>query len=405
MNLTSFSPRKIAIILASLFAFVFTILLSGSIFETNNAGFFQIKQAALSGELTVVNQPGTYFQNFGTVTTYSLSDEYFFSKHDNDGGSDKEADPIKVRFNDGGTATISGVIKFRLSQDPAKQLLLHNDFKTYVAVKDSLIRQVVTEAVQQTANLMKAEESYSTRRSEFAALAEGQVVDGIYETVANVQKLKDTEGNEFIVTSVNLKMVNGKPAVRKHSSLPRYGVEILQFVIKDIDFDETIENLINKKKEAEQQKVVAMANAERAKQDAITAREQGEAKVAIAKAEEDVKKIQATVAAEKEFEVAKWARQEAEETAKAQLVRGQAEANVARLKVSAGLTPQEKAEFQKSTAIGVAAELAKLKFPSMMILGGDSKGGSNLNPFDAVGLESFMRINGNLVKTVTTSKD
>ena len=38
-----------------------------------------------------------------------------------------------------------------------------------------------------------------------------------------------------------------------------------------------IDNLIAKKKEAEQLKIVAKSNAERAKQDAITAYEQGEA--------------------------------------------------------------------------------------------------------------------------------
>jgi hypothetical protein len=41
-------------------------------------------------------------------------------------------------------------------------------------------------------------------------------------------------------------------------------------------------------------------------------------------------------------------------------------------------------------AIGVAAEMAKTKFPSTMILGGGN--GSPTNPFDAIGLESYMRI-------------
>ena len=60
---------------------------------------------------------------------------------------------------------------------------------------------------------------------------------------------------------------------------------------EDIDFDETIDMLISQKKKAEQQKVVAKANAEKAKQDAITALEQGKARVASAKADEEVEKI------------------------------------------------------------------------------------------------------------------
>ena len=46
--------------------------------------------------------------------------------------------------------------------------------------------------------------------------------------------------------------------------------------------------------------------------------------------------------------------------------------------VSAGLTPQEKAQIEKETKIGVAAELSKIKFPETMIMGGDSKGGTPL---------------------------
>jgi hypothetical protein len=43
------------------------------------------------------------------------------------------------------------------------------------------------------------------------------------------------------------------------------------------------------------------------------------------------------------------------------------------------------------TKIGVAAEMAKMQFPSTMIIGGGN--GSPTNPFDAIGLEAYMRIN------------
>lgn len=64
-----------------------------------------------------------------------------------------------------------------------------------------------------------------------------------------------------------------------------------------------------------------------------------------------------------------------------------AEAN--RLKVSAGLTPQEKAEWEYKTKVGIAQAVASVKFPaSMVVAGGNSEGGS-VNPFDAVGLKSL----------------
>jgi regulator of protease activity HflC (stomatin/prohibitin superfamily) len=366
------------------------------LFSTNDAGFYQIKQAALTGEMTVHNEAGTYARFFGNITTYQVSDMHYFSKSDLDGGSGKEEDPIKIRFNDGGTADVSGGIKFRLPTDPAKQLLLHQDFKSYDRIKHDLIRQTVAEALMQTATLMRAEESYSTRRSEFTSLAEDQVKLGIYETETREFKDKDADGNEFVIREVNIKKdKNGQPVIRKESALSKYGVEIIQFVVKDIDFDPTIDALISKKKEAEQMKVVAKANAEKAKQDAITAREQGAASIAIEKATQEVEKIKATTIAQKEYEVSQLNRKQAEQDAASEIVKGKALAEVSRLKVQAGLTPLEKATIEKETRIGVAAELAKVQFPGMMIIGGNGSNGG-MNPFDAVGLESFMRINDRL---------
>lgn len=399
--------RKIKLIAALVGGVVGLLLLVSvgrEIVGTNDAGYYQVKQAAVTGSLSVIENPGAYMKLFSTVTTYHVSDVYYFSKSEA-GQADADADPIKVRFNDGGTAEVSGMIKFRLPSDPEKQLRIHRDFKNYRAIKHDLMRQVVAEALMQTAPLMKAEDSYSTRRSEFTDLAEDQVVDGIFETVSKEFKDKDAEGNEFVEKEVNVaKDAKGLPLIRKISPLKQYGIEVIQFVIKDIDFDQTIDALIAKKKEAEQQKVVAKANAEKAKQDAITARAQGDARIATEKANQDVEKIKEVTIAQKEFEVAQLKRKQAEQDAQAQITTGKALAEVNRLKVQAGLTPLEKATIAKETAIGVAAELAKVQFPSMMVIGGGGNKGA-ADPFEAVGLESLMRISDKMARQNKSGKD
>ncbi len=365
--------------------------LSSYLFVTNKAGYYQVKQAAITGKISVHDKPGTYLKLFGTVTTYQISDMNYFSKSSLEGGAGEEADPIRVRFNDGGTADISGSIKFRLSMTEKDQLLLHQDFKNYDKVQSDLVRQVVTEALMQTATLMKAEESYSSRRSEFTTLAEQQIRQGIFETESKEEKYLNPDGKEFIERSVQVKQdKDGNPIIRKISPFKRYNIQILQFVIKDIDFDETIDALIAKKKEAEQQKIVAQANAERAKQDAITAEEQGKARIAQAKADEEVVKIKAVTEAQKEYEVARLRKQKAEEDAAALLVQKEAEAKAATLLVRAGLAPKDKALIEKEKAIGIAEEMAKIKFPQIMITGGGNDAASN--PFNAVGLDAFLNI-------------
>lgn len=386
-----------------------TVGLSGQIVETNDEGYYQVKQAAISGDMTVRTVAGTYLQNFGNITTYQISDMYYF-------GSDKEnkSEAILVRFNDGSTARISGSIKFKLSEKEEDQLLLHKDFKNYNAVVNDLLRQTVAESLKQTSSLMKAEETYSSKRSEFVSLSEDQVSKGIFATASKDVEVEDISGQKFISRAVDVKLdEKGTPIIEKNSLLKRYNIQVLQFVITDIDFDETIDRLINEKKKAEQAKVVAKAKAEEAKQDAITARETGAARIAQAKANEEVEKIKevtqalknkevaelnanqrkvvAELDAEKEYSVAKLNNLKAQEQANAALTMKQAEAKANELLVKAGLTPLEAAKIEMETKIGIARELSNIKLPSTFIGAG---GGNNaVDPFTAVGIESLMRIN------------
>ncbi len=389
------NTKKLTILGGAALVSVVFLSMVGSLWETNKMGYYQVKQAAMTGSVTTRSTPGTYGQWLGDIYTYQISDMLYFSKHDSDGGAaTSDTDPVKVRFNDGSLADLSGALKFRLPMNETQQVLLHQDFKGYPNVKQDLIRQVVAQSLLQTATLMKAEEFYSTRRAEFGALAEEQIQRGIYETISKESKTQDVEGNDFIERTTVIKTdEKGGRVHRAESPLQRYGIEVISFVIKDVDFDPTIDALIAKKKEAEQQKIVARANAERAKQDAITATEQGKAAIQTAQATELVEKIKAVTQAQKDFEVAQFQKKQASEEAQSAILKGEAEAKIARQKVSAGLTPEQKAQFAKDTAIGVAAELAKVQFPSMMVIGGQGQGGHGaLDPFQAVGLKSFMDI-------------
>lgn len=362
----------------------------GKLFEVNEAGVIQVKQS-VTGNLEVITNPGPYWQGWGKITSYSASQIFELSREDNE-------KPISVRFSDGGTALVSGSVQFILPTDQETFLKMHNFYRSEDALRVRALKQIFVEAVQQTASLMKADESYSTRRSEFAALVEEQVRRGIFATEAIETKEKDVDGNDFNdVNIVIKKLPNGERAIGKPSPLTQYGISVGQITIKDFDYDETIDALIQKKKEAEQQKVVAKANAERSKQDKITAEQKALADIAIAKGQEEVEKIKAVTQAQKNYEVAVLVKKQAEEEAKAREIRGQAEARVNQLKVSAGLTPQEKAEYQMKTSIGVAKELASIRLPQMMIFGGSGNNTPH-DPFAAVGLESFMRITDKLNK-------
>ena len=361
-----------------LFCAVILGICSAQLFETNTFGNYQVKQAAVTGDITVKNDAGLYWQGFGSITTYPVSEDVDF-----------ETENLEVRFNDGSVAKVKGTVKFRLPSNPDKQKELHRDYATYENVERDLIIRNVGEALSNTATFMVAEDSYAAGRAVFSDLAMQQLKEGIFKTSTKTVDVIDTDGTKFKKKEISIVYdENGNPEIQKESTLKYYGIEVVQFVVNDFKYDEKIEDLIARKKDAEQNKVVAMANAEKAKQDAITAEEQGKARVAEAKAKAEVEKITAVVEAQKKAEVAKLEAEQAKYEAQKIAEKGRAEAEVARQKVNAGLTPLEKATIEKETQIGVAAELAKVKFPQTMVISGGS-GNGGTNPFDAVGLKAL----------------
>ena len=386
--------------------------LANNLWETNDAGYFQVKQAFMTGDMSVRNAPGTYGQWLGDITTYKVSGIQYFSKHDVDGGPvDERANPVTVTFNGNSKAEISGVLKYRLPQIPEKQLSLHEIYRNDAGIQDELIRQYIAEVLIQTAPLMTAEEAYAPRKTEFKKIAEDQLKNGIYKkktrTVEEVEESINEAGKtirqtkERKVVELVLDKETNMPIVETESPLKKYGIEVVTFTLKDFDFDKKTEELIAKKKETEMQKVLAETDAQKAQQDAIKAVAVGKADVAKAEAEALVAKKTATINAQREFEVAKLERQKAEEEAKAELVRKEADAKANALLVRAGLTPRERAEFEMKTAVGVAAELAKLKLPSTYI-GGGSSNGKGISPIEAMGIDAMYNLTKRIGQPVST---
>ena len=399
------TPRRIFLIGTLAIALITVFFLGGSVVETNNSGFYQVKQAFVTGEMSVRNEPGTYGQMLGTITTYPLSTTVSFNDlKEAEAGEDGalvRTGSMDVTFQGNSKADVRGSIKYQLSKKFDHQLELHETYRSNDAIAETLVRQTLAEAIKNSGPLFTPEEARTTRREEYVTLVQDQTVHGLYKTTSEMTSVMGEDGNkrQFQITKMELDK-DGNRIIVKTSPLTTYGVRVVQLVITGLDFDKVTDDLMQAKKKAEQEKVVARTNAEKAKQDTITEQEQGKARVAKAQADKLVEKIQAVTDAQKKFEVAEFERKEAGERAKSKEIEGRAEAVVASLKVAAGLSPLERAKIDQATAIGVAKEMANVKFPeSMIIVGGSSNGKAGaVDPFTAVGLESFINISDKMTK-------
>ncbi len=396
------SIKAIVITTVVLVGLLFGLIGFNSVVGSVDSREYHVKQAAVTGDLSVHAQPGMYNKMFGDIEEYPRTYTFYFSKEELDGGDDASAQALKATFMGNSTADVSGMVKVILPTAHEKQIALHRDYGSIEGVAMDLIRNTVASALKQTGPMFRPEEAFVTRRPEFTQIMRDILTDGIPATETVVDSIVTGEGEDQKVIQLSKSVLkrdkNGQLIITTESTFREYGITITQFDIKDFDFDAKTDELIRKKKESEQKIVAAEAEAKKAKQDALTAIENGKARVAKAEADALVEKKTAVVNAEREAAVAKENKIKAQLDADALLATKRAEAEAARLKVKAGLTPQEKAEWDYKTSVGVAEHLSKVNMPELMVIGGGKGGSNNLNPFDAIGLESFHNLSKKMSK-------
>ncbi len=381
---TNLNTKKILMLGFGVLILIF-LLFSGRMVENVDNSEIVIIQSAFSGKVSVHTTPGPVAQNFGTATHYKKSNQFWFSNKKDE--TNKEAsrsnsaedNSIKIRFNDGGHGTISGSVRWYMPQDEKAILKLHTDFGSQLAIEQQLIRQVVTKAVYMTGPLMSSKESSAEKRNDLLSYIEDQSINGVYRTKQEDIKVHDDLMNtDKTVTVVKIVEKGNQPLRQEVSAIKQYNVSLQGLALNSIDYDEEVEKQIKVQQQAYMQVQTAIANSKKAEQDAITTELQGKASAAKAKWEQEVIKAQAITQAQQQKEVAELEAQTA--VLEAQKLKTEADArSYANSKlVNAGLTPQERAQFEKDTKIGVAEALSKIVLPSTYMNGGSNKDASLL---------------------------
>lgn len=383
---SNFTLKKLLVLGIGAFIVIF-LLFSGSMIENVDNSEIVIIQSAFTGQISVYTTPGPVMQGFGRATHYKKSNQFWFSnKHDEKASDDtrsNEDQSIKIRFNDGGHGSISGSVRWYMPADEKAILKVHTDFGSQMAVEQQLIRQVVTKAVYMTGPLMSSKESSAEKRNDLLSYIEDQSINGVYRTKQEDIKVHDDLMNtDKTITVVKIVEKNNIPQRQEISAVKIYNVNLQGLALNSIDYDTEVENQIKVQQQAYMQVQTAIANSKKAEQDAITTELQGKAAAAKAKWEQEVIKAQAITQAQQQKEVAELEAQTA--LLQAQKVKTDADAEYYKNSkmVSAGLTPQQRAQFEKDTKIGVAEALSKLALPATYISG--SGGGNNASMLESL---------------------
>ena len=384
-NLSVSSILKKGILIISVFIFLIVVLMSKSLVEFVDNTEYAIHQNAANGKLTVWNTPGLHWQLFGKVVKFKKAGDIYLSSDELDGGSGKDVQPVSILFPDG-NAKADVVCRYELSLSDSVQINIYKKFGNKQALHN-MIRQQIIEAVKGVGPLMSSSEAYSSRRPEVAVLARDMALTGIYASQVIIDTSYTIENGDSTLIKIkhyNVKKENNRPVITKTSILKDYNIILPIFTVKDMHFDSKTVKLIEARKDAQL-----------AKQDAITAFQNGQARIAKERATQEVEKIKQVTIAEKEAEVAridaerqksvavtkaekekmvaKLQKERERELKEATILKAQAKKQ--ELQIADGLSERAKYTIDKQTEakVKVAQALAKWVGPRI-VMSGDSKG-------------------------------
>lgn len=385
-------PVKAIAILAGLVLGGILLLVSVGKMVTTVAGDeIVLKQGFLSGEITCWSDPGPKMQNWGHLTTYKKSAQFWFSAMNDQGKTDDQS--IKIRFNDKAEGHVSGSLRFELPFDCTKLKAIRERWASQEAIELQLIRTVVERAVNTSGPLMSSQESAAEKRNDLIQYIEDQVANGVYRQETEDVKVTDQlSGKEKTVTRVKLVKDPGQPngiARQERSPLAEFGIKTYNLSINGIKYTETVERQFAEQQQALMRVQTAMAEAKQAEQRAITLEKEGQANAAKAKWDQEVNKATAVTRAEQEKavalleaskkrEVAELAVQTADLYKREQTLMGEGDAARRRAVMAAdgALDARLKAQIEINKLW--AAEVGKQKWVPDVQIGGS--GGSAANP-------------------------
>jgi hypothetical protein len=304
-------------------------------------------------------------------------------------------DPIGIRFIDQVEADVILSNRFQLPSTEADFIKFAIEFRTLDNFVNNTLIPTVNEVVSNTGYMFAAQDYISGSASDFRSAIEDQLKFGSfsiektahYDTLYADVQVKGKREIREIKTRYEVKKrldPDGLPILMQHD-IAKNNVIVSQVIVDDVELEGDFRQRLkaqrdeSAKRQLEQQKVKTAVDA----QARILA--EGERDKASERVTQEKEQVKALIAIETKLKTEETNRQLAKiqlETKKldAAAIKVGADAKAyknAKL-VKAGLTPQERALIDKDTAIGVAAEIAKMRWPQTMIVGGDGADGGGM---------------------------
>ena len=367
-------PAALVIVAA---AILVGLSLAGNFVENVRRDQIMVIESWRTGQLAWYTQGGTHLQWMGKVTKYPKRGTY--------------ETKTSIRFNDGGHGTLEWSIQFEYPLDEQHLTTIHTKFGSPEAVEKALIETVSTKSVYMTGPLMSSKESYAEKRNDLIRYIEDQIDNGVYRTQQREVKVKDqlTNTDKSAVIAEIVMQENGQPARQEQAVLREFGIRSFNFAVKGLPYDEAVEAQIKQQQQITMQVQTAIAEARQAEQKTITVAQQGMAKAAEAKWEQEAIKAKLVTEGEQKLAVAALANREADQYKEMTLKRADADATYRRRIMEADGALEKKLASWVQAQQYWAAAFKDVKVPVVPnVMTGGGGGNAALNMMDIIGIKA-----------------
>lgn len=358
---------------------VVALVLSLTCVYTNDISQLQVIQS-FTGSTSVKTQGGIYFRILPKIWTYNKTNQVAFSFEKDES---KDNDGVHVFFSNKGQGDVSTQVTYNLLLEEEKVYRMHELAKGDDDVIDRRILATIREITMREAGQITSSDAIE-KREEFANAIRQQILHNPDYLEIGVDITQFTITN---ITFDDLTIVAYKKAQEADLQKKTAEAEKLNFVMQKEKVEaEAAKQIAESKGKAEVEKTKAITDAEREKELAEIKAKQD---VAVA----ELAKQKAIVEANKQLEVAEI--QKKEEQTRLEVVRIQAEQKIAeaeakkqQIELAGDIKEKERfeLEIQMKTRIEMAKAIAQglngVKLPTTLFIGangGDGKAGNALD--------------------------
>lgn len=302
---------------------------------------------------------------------------------------------IAITFIDRVGAAVRISVRMKIPQDPEAFRAVAESYRNPQNLIYNTLIPTIKEQISNTGYMFAAQDYISGAATDFRQAVDDQLKYGGYATQriefndtiysaiqeAGPRTIKEINTRYKIIRKTD---ENGK-LIRIPHEITKNNILVTQVIVDDVYPEPAFKQRLEAQRDISAQKRIEMEKIETAKAEQQRIIAEGERDKSRERVEQEKEQVKQLIAIETQLKQESTRKQLAEialQTAKLEadqmLVRERAQAEANRLKVAAGLTPQEKAQIQKDIAIGVSQNLSNLKLPQVYIEGKEGKSNMGL---------------------------